>query len=212
MPSARILVNDFVQVNLYGQSAAQGSQNAFHFKCTSIVGAGALVSDAAILMDATFASLMKALMSNESGYTGTMVQVVAPTRKPFAVANANAGAGVAGTPGVARQVAGLFSKITSFTGQANRGRFYIPFPAAADDDTNGFPTAGYMTRMGFLAAAVIQNFTITSGADTSTIEAVIFHKGSPGTTTTVITATARQKWATQRRRGSYGKPNYSYPG
>jgi hypothetical protein len=116
--------------------------------------------------------------------------------------------GTAGAQPLPRQTCGMFTKQTGFPGRTGRGRFYAAFPSASDQSlVNDLPTAGYMTRLGALAANTFAIQNLTNGASTCDAIPVLFSRVAPSTSYTLVGATARTKWATHRSRGDYGRPN-----
>jgi len=150
-----------------------------------------------------------ALLSTLATFWGVSVQAVPPTA-PSPPAN-SAGAPVPGTAAgdmLPSQTSGIITLRTAAIGRRNRGRVYVPFPAEADSSPQGRPTVGYIGRLGNLAAQLTLPLTIAAGGGTAIVEPVIYHRlDTPPTSTFITAAVARPLWATQRRRGDYGRPN-----
>jgi hypothetical protein len=114
---------------------------------------------------------------------------------------------------IPNQVSGLVTKLTGSAGRKNRGRMYIPFPSVADQDAvSQQPTANYVTDIAAIATGIGVNapFTFACGAgNTVTLAMLVYNfKASPPATVIATNAfIARPRWATQKRRGDYGKPN-----
>jgi hypothetical protein len=158
--------------------------------------------------DVVLSATLIALLNNTAAYWGVGAQRIRPL--PIGVEalwQGSAGPGTAGASPMPKQIAGIFSKITAFGGRAMRGRVYVPFPTDLDNSSpSDAPTVGYMTRLGAFAANVVATTAVTGGAGNASMVPVIYHRVS-GNVDIIIGATARQKWATQRRRGDYGRPN-----
>jgi len=204
-------VGDIFRVRIACQSVAQGSINVLHYRLASL-GAGTgqpSVTEIATQLDAHWFLSFKALVDDAHQYRGTGVQLIFPP--PPAVegtATANAGAGhVVGGDALPKQVAGLISWRTAFAGRRYRGRSFIPFPGESDNSEQQVPTAGYVTRLATLAGkiAIPPLITSISGANAN-LELVIWHRDS-STYTPVNNYIVRSFWATQRRRGDFGRPN-----
>ena len=128
-----------------------------------------------------------------------------------AVSTFAGGAGnVAGDP-LPFQVAGIATKKTNLPGKSFRGRVYLPFPSEASNDVDGNPTMGYGTLAQTFLAAVQLSYIISAtppappGDNASFTPCVWSRKLLQGTFT--IAHAFKDKWATQRRRGDFGKPN-----
>jgi hypothetical protein len=123
-----------------------------------------------------------------------------------------AGAGTGGTDALPRQVAGLTAWKTALAGRAFRGRTFWPFPSAAFDTGDGVPTAAAVTAYTNLAVEALNFVTVGDVTNRSIIALVIRNKpvrGVPWTSTPVTVGTTFNKWATQRRRGTFGRANVS---
>lgn len=179
--------------------------NIMYWRVRSEAGLGASLAEIATALDNTWAAPYKAVMSANAQYRGVGVQRVWTLPASAEVA----GAGNIGVGGVAGDLlqyqAGLIKKTSLLAGRANQGRIYIPFPSEADNAASGIPSAGYTTNLGLLAAAIDITQTIVGAAGNVVLDQVIWHRSTPGTTTTVDNLIAQTLWATQRRRSTRGK-------
>lgn len=205
-----LAVDDIIRVTYLTRLASQQGLNIRFYKVTAFAGASLTFQEAADSLSAQVNASIRNLMTNSAGYEGLMLQRVAPAMLESPVrSTANIGVGTAGTQPLPGNTAGIFTLTTGFIGRANRGRTYVPFPDSADLTTlngNPCPTVGYMTRLGVYAAFHAALQVLTNGANGVTIRPVLYG-GTPPTTIEITGATARQKWATIHRRGSYGQPN-----
>lgn len=179
-----------------------------YFRCTATTGTGATTADAANLLDTTLGPVYIGLINNNASYLGTSVRKVS-LPGPFlaaAVSVLNAGVGTAGAIAQAKQTAGLIRFRTDFIGKKQRGRAFVPFPASADDAGNGVPTAGYMTRLNNLASQIILPFVAGAGVNTATLNACLFVPKT-GAFSPITFGLGYPAWATQRRRGDFGRTN-----
>lgn len=88
----------------------------------------------------------------------------------------------------------------------------MPFPAAADDDGNGQPSAGYLTKLGTYGNAVFAVTDFNAGGRLAFVDFVLLHRNADPTLDTydfITQVDVGAGWATQRRRGSYGRQNVS---
>ena len=93
-------------------------------------------------------------------------------------------------------------------GPRGEGRTYIPFPSQTDNTGTGVPSAGYITRCGTLANAYINTIDITGvGLGSVRLLPVLWSPGTPTITRQVVALRVAPAWATQRRRGSFGRTN-----
>jgi hypothetical protein len=106
-----------------------------------------------------------------------------------------------------RQTSGIISLVTALGGRKNRGRVYVPFPSETDNAIAGHPTAGYVTALGDLAAILTGPYIgVGAGGNTNDLQPVILHRVD-GSVTPITGHFERSFWATQRRRGDFGRPN-----
>jgi len=152
-----------------------------------------------------YSTLIVTIMPNSCDYDG--VEVSLPTRSPIpatVTSTLGHGAGASGTQVANTQAAALISLYSSLSGQRNRGRSYLPFLTATFIDVTGFPTSGFLTLLQIIAAAfaAFQGFTV--GGASATFNQVIYHRLTK-LWTYVFNWVAQQKFATQRRRGNYGR-------
>lgn len=125
--------------------------------------------------------------------------------------------GTGGTGVLPTQVTGLIRTQTYLAGRAYRGRVFTPFPWIGWMDSDGTPTAAYVTLLNGIYAAVISGGSFSTSLSTYDANPCIYHRktgksGVPlaGTTTTIISGAARKAWATQRKRGDLGRLNVPF--
>lgn len=205
-----IVFNDVVQFRVFTKLGDQTAINVRHYLCTSHTGTGATIAQAATSFNNLIATNWKTMIGLKATFRGTGAQKIWPLPLSLpALSNANQATGDSGDEPLPQQVCGYFNMKTAYGGRHQISRVYVPFPEEQDNDTLTFrPTAGYMTRLGAVAANFITPFTASAGANTSNLAPVVYHRATHGSDF-ILTATAKQLWATQRRRGSFGRTNES---
>lgn len=186
--------------------------NVSHWQVAAVTAPPPNDGDTAAAFDATFAPLYKPAMTAAAFYFGVRAQIILPApRKVAVVAALLTGAGTDLSGPLPEQVSGLISLRTNTAGRGGRGRLYPPFPAIdAVDDPNAKPTGAYTALLQAIANVHQTPFLVTAGAANATLVPVLL-KRSTGATTPVTGAFATGLWATQRRRGNYGKTNVGNP-
>lgn len=182
--------------------------NVFHWGVDSNVGTGATFQTAINTLEAAMAAAYKACISTSARYQGAGLRRVSPS-VPTAefVSVATAGMGTGGANFLPKQISGILTKRTTLAGRRGRGRVYVPFPYAAANDTDGTPLAAYMTALGTLATAfALPNRVVGVGGNTTSLSPVVYQRG-PKLTNVITSITTNDKWASQRRRGDYGRAN-----
>lgn len=210
-----LTINDIVEMRVWFTQAEQAAVITFHYVIVSSnVGQVVTDQDAGRNFDAAIATGAKALLSTDATYRGVSSCVISRIPRPQAqIISTQQGPGGAAPPDLPRQVSGLISWITTLAGRAYRGRTYWPFPATGMNQTDGIPTTAYQTSLGNLANAILslQNFSNLASTGTIQCELALFHRAripQPFVPPTPITGyLIRPRWATQRRRGSFGRSN-----
>lgn len=204
-----LAVGNILKMAAWTVDGAQASVMTFYYNVVAVGGVPATDQDAADVWASNCGVSLRAMINGNANYNGVVVQRVFPLPLTVDVfSTTNAGAGTAGSPALPKQVSGLVSWYTALAGRSKRGRTYIPFPSATDDTGDGVTTAGYVTRLGTFSTAVNTSTAVSVGGRTATLSQVLFHRGT--NLFDVITAKLpRGQWATQRRRGAYGRPNSS---
>jgi hypothetical protein len=225
MPYVAALGDIFELTTVSQDSTAPNSQVGLmktHYIVSVLGATPPTQTQIAIAMDNAqgLAAQMKLWLNNQSLYRGVMVQKIypIPAGKPaveFTVANA--GAGTAGAQQLPRQSCGLIYATTAKAGRAFRGRNYLPFPAAAlQNATLDQPSAAAVAILGGVATILYGTFVVSVGGVLTTLTPIIFHRKANKAGTTVangydpiLNFGGRLLWATQRRRGDYGRQNNS---
>lgn len=216
------ILNDVLEARIYTFDPAGPPQvgvNVVHYRVTGVALLGQTQAQVAAGLDAAIAALYKAVLSNQVMYRGVTIQKVWP--RPVVAqegANGNAGAGTGGVGTLPSQVAPLIKNVTAKAGRAFRGRLYTCFPPQPFSDVNGNLTNAGFAALGALGGAIFAQRTIGGGGNTITIAPTIWHRKGYGTPPVAIGADdlmtgsfASPLFATQRKRGNYGRTNPSSP-
>lgn len=216
--SSALLVGDLLKCRIWCSNSEQASVNTLWYQVLSVGGPPATDLDVATLLDTGFLQhALPPILNNLTTYNGVQVQIYRPIGGTYFIyaaedSVAGAGPGTAGAIALPRQTAGLTHWGTVFAGRQYRGRTYWPFPAVASDLGDGTPTSAYVSQVDTIGTAFLA-FTAVTGSGTATVQLVMMHRkpkvGDTPLPTIIRVATAENKWATQRRRGSYGRPNVS---
>lgn len=194
---------------VYDAAAVQIAVLRRHWLCTIKTAGGGPVTfaDVAASIDADLNVALTACMYNGAQYRGTRVRRAFPVNLDgWELSTAGADAGNAGSIGLPSQAAGLISFFGSVYGKKGQGRQYVPFPSQDDNVGLGIPTAGYLTRLDALAGVWAAQRLVTVAGQTATLEPGASSK--PEAQFSIITGSkVGTAWATQKRRGGYGKVN-----
>lgn len=200
-------VGDLYETKIFCVQGNQLAVNVNHFVTTAEAGTGVGPSTVALRFDNLVSAAMKALLSDRAQYYGVSARQLSVTQSVEYFNAGGQGPGVVAGGPIARQVSGIITKQSTLPGRANRGRMYVPFPGEdSEDDPDPKPNAAYVADLATLATALITPWTAISGLNSSTFKWVVKHAGVL-TYVDIATTRQNQKWATQRRRGSYGQAN-----
>jgi len=191
---------------------------AVHFKISNVSGGvGPYAGDFANQLQTILEPLFEPLIKTTTTMIGSKVAFAIKGPAPLpGIATSNTVGSDAGAnmPG---QVSGIISVKTALAGKAFRGRLFIPFPTITmSTGAPPIPTAGYQTNLDALAVAWLTPWAVTSAGGNATATPVIFHRPRKpplpprtidNTGDPIVSFLEPASWATQRRRGDYGKVN-----
>lgn len=199
-------VQDIYQVRVFVAFGGQGAINVLHWRCGTIAGTGATDAQIANAFDLALGLPYKTLMTSSCSYRGVGVRRIFPGQSIETYGTAGVGPGsVTGDP-LPKQIAGLISLRTINPGVHMRGRVYIPFPGESSNDADSTPTLPYINNLNALAGVFISIITAGTPPNQNTFLMGVFHRGS-SLITDIWQTRVNDKWATQRRRGDYGRVN-----
>lgn len=200
-------VGDIYEVRFVCELPPQISVNVWHMRVSAVTGAGANDQAIADSIDTRMSMAFKGLLSDDAVYRGVGSKKISPA--PLGVefvGNLGAGAGTnIGVP-LPKQITGLITKRTLFPGGQGRGRMYVPFPNEENSEAPGVPTVAYRNLMATLANLFVGNQTAGPIGNQVTFVYGVYSRVS-STFSDITGGIVRAKWATQRRRGDYGRSN-----
>jgi hypothetical protein len=205
-------VNDIYRITLGTQWGNQAGLMVSHWVTTAEDGNGASQQEIANKFDTEFRIPMLPLLHVGAFWYGAKAQKIYPGGAAVpSLSTAPIAAGTGGLAGLPPQVSGLITLRTAFAGRAYRGRQYVPFPSEqASDDTTGRPTTAYNTALNGLAAKYVLEMVVGASPNVTRLRCGIFRR-SNNTINYVLSTSSRGIWATQRRRGDFGRTNPSGP-
>lgn len=210
-----LIVGDLVKAQIVTFDTNQVGLNTLWFLVGSVGGSPATDQDLASALDPIISPLIAPLLNDNAEYRGIRAQVyVALTAKPKwvdVIANVGATSGTGGSTAMAKQVAGITSWYTNYPKQANRGRTYWPFPSTIADTGDGVPSVAYINALNAIASAIRTFTSVSAGGRTAAFAQVLVHRKAIGTNSNIIAYLNRANWATQRRRGAFGRPQGTPP-
>lgn len=204
-----IPVGNIIEIKTYSYLTDQVGINIRHFTIGANPGGGLDEQTVADELSNLVARVYTPWLPADGEYRGLTLQnknlgPLAPTW----ISRVGAGQGKQTVEPMPGQVSGLISLKTAQGGRAGRGRVYMPFPS---ENFNGPGT-----KLNALGQAALDAIALMWGSPLglvvglagTVLTPVIFHRATT-TSTPVIGAKANARFATQRRRGAFGRVNPS---
>lgn len=207
--SFRMAVGNLFECKWWTLMGSQIGITTWHWAVSATAGLGAYPEDLRDWISLNTAGDFKACLSIQSFFRGITLQQIWPGTKPRPLIDPS-GAGAGGGAGIPlpKQVSGIIKKLTELSGRAYRGRMYIPFPSAGDNEAvEGRPTGNYLARLTSFATDIEDPVTVGLAPDTTTLSPCLVHRANPGTFNFITDTEPSPYWGTQRRRGDYGPKN-----
>lgn len=203
-----IAPGDRLECKLHCSDLEQGSTNTFYLEVLTTSGASTTDLDAAIFLDSTFSGDIKNFIADTANYNGFSVRVANELPLKIAqFANAGAGPGVAGAIGLPRQTSGLIQFRTDQAGPGGRGRLYMPFPPQSANQTLGQPIPAYVASLATFGSDIRTLPPITGALGGSLTTRFVLWSKKQARMIPITQVFGSNAWATQKRRGTFGRPN-----
>lgn len=204
------LAGDLLQCKFVCLADDQIALNVRHFVVNSVTGTPTTDQTFADQLSTAFQPIYENLLSVNAEYYGVqLARRVGAIFFPMADSRAAAGPGAIGGDLLPRQTCGLVKLTTGLPGRAERGRMYGPFPSEGSNEPDSTPNAAYIATIQQLGDSVAGPFNIVGPVPelwAVNLTGAIYHR-APNNFTLLTGASARNGWATQRRRGSFGRSN-----
>ena len=202
-------IGSVVRMVTYCTVPGQVSTCTRQFQLFELSGATQFLStDFLIPYDTAMVDLMVGLLANSAGYYGTQMYLDNPQAAPPRPDSTSAFQ-MPGTGGVGlapTQTSGLISFYTNVLGKMGQGRMYVPFPSAEHISVDGTPTVGYQDSLDDLGTYLSSDKVIVNAGVTARF-APVMYSGGIATAMLITGHKSHNAWATQRKRGSFGRTN-----
>jgi hypothetical protein len=210
-PVPTATLGDILQVNFLTYQRGQEGVTTSHWRVENFTGLNPTLEELVTAADGDLSTQFKMMPNATCIYAATTLRRI--NTIPVSVLyfeRGNTGVCTGGAHPLPQQVSGLVSFYSNVAGGTGRGRQYIPFPAVTDVDNVApeRPTAIYVGNLNGWAGLMIgpRTWGYNGGLDTCTVAGVIWSRKA-NTFRYMTVGLARTIWATQRRRGDYGRPN-----
>lgn len=204
----QLAVGDIIRLNMVAFVDSQQGMFGCSFKVTAIGGGGALpIGDLCVAWANLNGPRYVALTSERVRFIGVKGVFLAPVPAKASGIATDSLDGLNRNPELPQQASGFIRLESNGPGKRNRGRIYVPFPSQEfTNPANGEPTLLYVAALTNFAQSIASAQAVLAGLTSVSLEPVIASKtGTPNST--VVRASAIPLWATQRRRGNFGRIN-----
>lgn len=214
MPGLLPIIGDVLQIRYCCYSEEQIALNVLHYRVNSVAGVGSPLTDIATFFDITMAAAYKELMGPFSKYRGVGVTNLTPPATVEVSTTGLDGVGTMTGADLPTQVSYLVSLKTAKRGRGFRGRIYPGFPPSGYIGSDGQMNAEGIAAIEAWFGALPFTATVSSaGGNTATLGLGIYRRIAnglpliPPAFEPAIAGVWKEKWATQRRRGQFGRTN-----
>lgn len=205
--SVTLAINDVIRAQIVCADQEQASFNTVYYQVTGVGVSIATLEDFCVNWSALVAPKVKPLIYNGASFNGVIGQVISPLPLMARfLEDGDAGVGTAGAIGQARQATGLIRFTTEFAGPGFRGRNYLPFVSTTSVQSYGTATNLYVANALVLSEAMRTFTAVSNGGRTATVRMGLW-KRAGSIFTPIITTNASPDFATQKRRGTFGRAN-----
>lgn len=211
-----IVAGNTVRMTTFTQLGDQAGLVVWAYRCSASTGPGIECQEAANALDALFRPLFRALMSSQASYRGVRIDKTDPQTGIVIETDRDTNApqdGLQTGDPLPRQVAGIITWRTLLAGRRNRGRSFIPFPVETANTSAYVPDGVYMAALAALGDERIDTQPIVGATGTATLVPTIMQRWPTPPITRHVDLDSYLlpgRWATQRRRGAYGRPNIPF--
>jgi len=201
-----VTVGDIIQARIFCKMQDQGAINVLHYRVLAVNGGTPTLEQLANFYGTSVSAPLATLLTDTADYRGVGMQIINPTLSAEVYDVASATAGTAGSTPLPKQACGLISKRTATAGPHSRGRMYVPFPDEDDNEADATCSAAYKAGLATLGAFLFDDINVTVLTHDADYRPVIWDR-SALVFRDITAIIARDRWATQRRRGDFGQPN-----
>lgn len=198
---------DIIEVSFLTHMRDQLGVNVRHYAVTNTVNGGATMAEILNSLSNQTENLYADLMTSDATFRGMNGRIIFPGLSPTVEHRPTPTSGTYGPDGLPTQCTGIITLRTAESGRSKRGRVYVPFPDESACDPDGLPTNAYVTALNTLGNKLIEDQSILGGGGEQTDLIPVIWSRKFVWWTEVESFYSRQKFATQRSRGSYGSVN-----
>lgn len=197
---------DKYEFKTYCIQGDQISINVGNYLVASLTGAGLTDQELADAFGTDASFRYKGWLNSVAQYVGCSVRNLSVPLSPAVTSTNGAGSGSATGDPLPRQVSGLIHVETATGGRTGKGRKYVGF---GTEQWNG--TDGNLTLGGFFVLDSVANLwglpkAYAVGLRITGLQPCVRNRVS-GNFTPIIKSHPDDRWATQKRRGSFGRQN-----
>lgn len=203
-----VLNGDIIRATYFNFQNNQMSMPSVYFQLFNFSGVGVItLGDVASQLETRWSTFGAPRMSTSVAFVGTKASLVSRTPKPQPGIATDTTMGALAGKSLPAQVTGLLHLATTTGGRKGRGRVYLPFPNIGENDSDNTPTAGFVTGWNFFGADILSFIIIPALSGASCLATGVLWHAETGDYSFLNAAYCKKLYATQRRRGDYGRIN-----
>jgi len=211
MPRQVILAGDVIECRSYAwqPDLKQLGINTTKWQVAGPITGPSTLDSVASALGSQIRLLIPPLMSSAATLYGVSVRALKGATRETPAWYRNPTPGTVSGEILPAQLTGLVSMYTAYAGRQGRGRNYLPFPADSSND-DGVPTSGYHDVLTAYALFLSEPLVTSTDVEFTLIPGLFpLLAGDPPARGFVpfVETTASIYWATQRRRGEFGRVN-----
>ncbi len=215
-----LAAGNFVQLRIWAEmpAAFQAGVNSCWYVVSSVGASAATDSDFATVMDGVLAPVYKPALNNSANYKGVQAIIHSPT-PPYpalalpAFSIAGFGAGTGGAVPMPKQVTAIIGFLSDRPGPSGRGRIYVPFPPQDGDNGSGAVSGPFGLVLDAIGNELEVGRSLSVGGRSAVLVRAIVHGPDKDGVYPLPSGVTDHRvdgfWATQKRRGSFGRQNFS---
>lgn len=205
VPGGPLAVGMIVRTNIYCWQDNQLGITGISWRVGTIAGTP-FMGSVALTVGNAIESPLAACMAPTANILGVRCSWVNPAPQVSAGVVTTTAVGTQGTTSLPAQISGILRLVSNAAAYRERGRMFVPFPAASLATSSGMPATGYTTALSALASAIMGISSVGTGGSTATVVPVLWNRASSAYFQ-VVSAVPSQLFGGQHRRGNYGRLN-----
>lgn len=203
-----IVAGEDIEVTIYCDDSEQIGINVVHYEVASFTGTPTYET-LATAFSAQVAAVYIPWLNDTASYAGLKIRKILTLLPPMPWFSTQGTALGSGGDSLPRQLSGLIRKRINAQGPKGRGRFYASFPGA-DMHLLGNVSAAGIAQLGLIEDVFFNqatNLSVSNGGGATVLTPMMLNRTPAPSFSPLHVTSVSGEFATQRRRGFFGRPN-----